>query len=263
MGELQSELQWMAHLNANGLGTPEPLASIDGSYCHEINGTIVDVLEWLEGETLTERLCSAHPDKLVATFCELGRSLAELHVICDKWAVPSGFTRPDWNVEGLVGEAPVWNRFWENPLLSPELRRELANARAAAGNTLSKIAPQLDHGLIHADVIPDNVLVAGDRIHLIDFDDGGYGFRLFDLATTLNKIPASANQGRYEAAFLDGYLAIGDMDLTWLPLFRALRCFTYIGWIMTRMDQPGSAARLEKFILAARPHLDCFEELTR
>ncbi|MEZ5791789.1 MAG: phosphotransferase [Nitratireductor sp.] len=50
MGELQSELQWMAHLNANGLGTPEPLASIDGSYCHEINGTIVDVLEWLEGK---------------------------------------------------------------------------------------------------------------------------------------------------------------------------------------------------------------------
>jgi Ser/Thr protein kinase RdoA (MazF antagonist) len=258
--ELRSELEWMAHLKINGLKTPEPLVSAESLFCHEIDGFVVNVFSWLDGETLTTKLRSADLCDLSSTYLALGSSMAKLHEISDSWDVPSNFRRPDWDVDGLLGEAPVWDRFWGNPSLNPDQRERLAQARTTAKNALSKIAPQLDYGLIHADIIPDNVLVAGSEVQFIDFDDGGYGFRLFDLATTLNKIPETNESAKYQAAFLKGYQAVRDIDLTYLQLFKALRSFTYIGWIMTRMDQTGSEIRLKKFVAAAEPHLILFKE---
>ena len=34
------------------------------------------------------------------------------------------------------------------------------------------------------DLVRENVMVDGDKLQLIDFDDGGFGFNLYDLATT-------------------------------------------------------------------------------
>ncbi|MGB0824165.1 MAG: phosphotransferase [Alphaproteobacteria bacterium] len=43
--------------------------------------------------------------------------------------------------------------------------------------------------LIHADLIPDNVMRGSDgSLHLIDFDDCCWGFREFDLATTISRL---------------------------------------------------------------------------
>ena len=258
--ELQSELEWMNWLKTNGLRTPEPVTSGNGSLCHKIDGIVVDVLSWLDGETLTRKMQSASADELDTIFLSLGRTMAELHNKSDEWDVPNGFQRPSWNLEGLVGEAPVWGRFWENPVLTPEQCEKLVDARAAARELLDTRAPQLDYGLIHADIIPDNVLVSGSETSLIDFDDGGFGFRLFDLATTLNKIPGGGKGVDCQSAFLKGYQSVRQIDLACLPLFSALRSFTYIGWIMTRLDQPDAKARLQKFLAAAELHFSVLKE---
>ena len=38
-----------------------------------------------------------------------------------------------------------------------------------------------------ADLIPDNVMIDENEITFLDFDDCGFGFRLFDIATILLK----------------------------------------------------------------------------
>ena len=44
-----------------------------------------------------------------------------------------------------------------------------------------------DLGLIHADMVHENILIDGSSLVIIDFDYCGFGYRLFDLATALTK----------------------------------------------------------------------------
>ena len=98
----------------------------------------------------------------------------------------------------------------------------------------------LDYGLVHADLVNENVLVNGPQVHFIDFDDSGFGYRLFDLATTLYKAVDEPDFPDLQAALLQGYATQRpQLDLTLLPLFITLRSLTYLGWIAARIDEPG------------------------
>ncbi len=44
-------------------------------------------------------------------------------------------------------------------------------------------ATSTNFGMIHADLDPANVLVQDGRVTLIDFDDAGYGWHLYELAS--------------------------------------------------------------------------------
>ena len=51
---------------------------------------------------------------------------------------------------------------------------------------LSKLAKSPGtYSMIHADFVAENVLVDEGRVRLIDFDDAGFGWHLFELATSL------------------------------------------------------------------------------
>jgi Ser/Thr protein kinase RdoA (MazF antagonist) len=109
--------------------------------------------------------------------------------------------------------------------------------------------------------VPDNVILQGDRAVLIDLDDCGWGWRLFDLATTLNRLDREQDSARLTAAFLQAYQDVRPIDLTHLTLFRALRAWTYLGWIVPRMTEAGGEARLARFTAAARHHANLLLEL--
>ena len=41
------------------------------------------------------------------------------------------------------------------------------------------------YSVIHADMHPGNIVVDGDRLTVIDFDDAGFGWHQYDIATAL------------------------------------------------------------------------------
>jgi Ser/Thr protein kinase RdoA (MazF antagonist) len=246
--ELDSELAWMAALEQQGVKVPRPVPAKDGSLCVAVGDTFVDVLTYLEGTPLMKDGRVAQDAGPSETAFRLGATLARLHDISDEWSLPSGFVRPAWDAEGLLGDKPLWGRFWENPALTRDQAELLTEVRSNAQRALSRLGPELDYGLIHADAVPENVLVDDDAVYLIDFDDGGYGFRLFDLATTVNRLERYAPDGAAGRRFLDGYLQARPIDLRPLPLFRLLRSLTYVGWAIARIDEPGAADRCTRFI---------------
>ncbi len=248
--ELLSELDWMAALEARGLSVPRPHPALDGALCQQINGQIVDVLGWLDGVPMAT-LGRLNPmiDGLAA-YRALGQAMANLHLKSDDWTPPSQFQRHAWNAEGLLGEAPLWGRFWENPRLTPGQAALMSRARDKAARMLAAL-PAPDYGLIHADLVQENVLIGPGGPHLIDFDDGGFGHRLFDMATVLNFILREPDPEPLQQAFTQGYLASRDIDLTALPLFQAIRAFTYVGWIVPRLSEPGAEARQTRFTALA------------
>lgn len=250
--ELLSELQWMDACGKGGIGVPTPIASLNNSHLQRVNGTQVSLLTWLDGEPMGktgEPLETSHRTELFRT---LGEQMARLHSISDQWTPPPDFQRVSWNRDGLLGNAPVWGRFWENPTLSIEDRNLFETIREAAKRDLARIENNLDCGLIHADLVRENVLVDGDTLNFIDFDDGGYGFRLFDVATTLLKNIGEDDFPALETAFIEGYVSLRQIDFAQLDLFLLLRSATYVGWIMPRMDEASADMRNARFIEQTR-----------
>ena len=250
--ELESELQWMAALDQAGLLVPRPVPSLRGRLLEEVGGHQVDLLTWLPGQTLGAALQEDPAPDFDDLFHALGRQMARLHGASDAWVPPAGFARARWDAEGLLGEAPVWGRFWDHPGLSAEDRRLFAHFRSAARRELQRLQDRLDFGLIHADLVRENVLLHGDRIGLLDFDDGGWGYRAFDLATTLLKFIGWPTYPVLRDALLRGYQDLRPLDLGTLDLFLALRATTYVGWVVPRLGEDGAQERSLRYVATAR-----------
>ncbi len=250
--ELRSELDWMAAVASGGLHVPTPVPSLSGAYLQEIDGVRADMLDWLSGRPMAVLFDTETPGFGAELFRRLGRAMADLHRISQDWDQPAGFVRCRWDREGLLGEAPIWGRFWQNPMLGEEDRRLFSAVREEAGRHLRDVEGDLDFGLIHADLVRENVLVDGSRLWLIDFDDGGFGFRLFDVATSLLKTIEAPDHVALRAALFGGYRERRALDTGDLDLFLLLRALTYVGWIIDRMDEPGAAERNARFVTRAR-----------
>lgn len=246
--ELVSELQWMAALAGGGLTVPVPVPASDGSLCVEAAGSLIDMVSWLDGDPMGRDGALADLADPRVAFYRLGGAMAQLHDVSDRWTPPEGFVRPHWDQDGLVGEAPLWGRFWDSVLLDEGQAALMRTARGLARERLRSIASSADYGLIHADLVPENVLVSGAALCMIDFDDGGFGFRLFDLATSANRADRADPSGGLRQALIDGYLSRRAIDLSELPLFQAVRAFTYAGWISERMNEPGARERAARLV---------------
>jgi Ser/Thr protein kinase RdoA (MazF antagonist) len=172
--------------------------------------------------------------------------------LSDAWTPPAGFTRPRWDADGLTGDAPLWGPFWDHPHLTADQRALFLAARDAARAHLARLdAP--DFGLIHADAITENLMWDGARLSLIDFDDGGWGYRDFDLATFLFRQLDAPDYPDLRAALMDGYAVRRRLDPATLDLFLTLRALTYPGWIVPRLHEPGGAERSARAIRQAEP----------
>jgi Ser/Thr protein kinase RdoA (MazF antagonist) len=246
--ELRSELQWMRALAADGFDVPELVPTHGGDLFQVVSHSgvpearQVDLFEWIEGRQLgtVEAGVEADAKTLVPTFRTIGVLAARLHNHSERWRPPPGFMRQAWDLEGLVGERPLWGRFWELAALSEAERALMIRARDRVRQELSTLERSArNYGLIHADFAPENLMVDGQRVRLIDFDDAGYGWHLFEIATTLYFHIGQPYFEAVERATIEGYQSERELtaaDATLLPLFYTARGFTYLGWVHTRRE---------------------------
>ncbi len=92
---------------------------------------------------------------------------------------------------------------------------------------------------LHGDFHPGNVLVLGDKLHIVDFDDTRSGPAAQDLWMFLSG--DRTEQIPQLAALLEGYQAFRQFDARELHLveaLRSLRIMHYAAWLARRWDDP-------------------------
>ncbi len=240
-GGIEAELAWCAELAAAGVPVAAPIRAVDGRFTAGLPGRVVSCVAWVEGEPLGAADAGLSGSAVLAQAGAVGGLIARLHNAIDAGAAPGG-RRPAWDAEGLLGETPRWGRFWEHPDLTPAEANLLLLARRRAFEALAEAR---DYGPIHADVIRGNVILGPAGLTLIDFDDSGPGWRLYDLASALVQSFGDPLMGAQAVALVAGYrgerpLAADQAAL--LPLFVALRAFASAGWVVSR-TAPGDARR--------------------
>ena len=251
---LRSELAWMRALAASGIEVPQVVPSRSGNAfeyieCDGVPGPRqVDVFEWIEGAQLgaVEQGLADDPRWVERTYAIVGELAARMHNQSCAWRAPAAFQRHSWCEEGLAGETPLWGRFWELATLQPGQRALFEQLRARLKQDLVHFGKTTDRfGLIHADLVPENILIDGDRLRIIDFDDAGFGWHMFEIATSLYFIRRDRLYETARDALVTGYRrhrALPDEHLRLLPMFLAARGTTYLGWVHTRK---GEATALE------------------
>jgi Ser/Thr protein kinase RdoA (MazF antagonist) len=245
---LRSELQWMEALESAGITVPQIIRARDLRHLIEVSHADigerhVDMLAWLPGTTAGTSEAGVQADTDIDfLFTEAGALAARIHVHSTEWQQPDEFVRHAWDEEGLIGANPFWGRFWELQQLSDEQRDLLQQARRAARKDLRQYGRHLGNfGMIHADLVPENLLIEGPRLRLIDFDDAGFGWHMFELATALYFCVEDPRYEHIKAALLEGYHRVKPLteaDRKTLALFLMLRGTTYLGWIHTRQGTP-------------------------
>ena len=245
---LRSELTWMEALRADGVDAPAVIPTASGApfATVRVEGVPeprqVDMLTWMAGVplgTIEDGL-----DPVIAdvrnTFRGVGRLAARLHNHAEAWPLPAGFVRHAWDRDGLIGPDPLWGRFWQADGLSAGQRRLIERARARARDDLTAHGqPPRRYGLIHADFNLDNLLLDGDRVVLLDFDDAGFGWHLFDLATVWTMFLGAGHVEAMRFGVIEGYRRerdLPDEQLARMPLFELVRAFSYLGWVHSRGD---------------------------
>ncbi len=247
LAELESEPIWTAALNAAGIGAPMAVPTQAGDHYAVVGvpGTDqtrhVGLVPWFEGVPLTEMI-EAAPDDASRDlhFERLGCLMAKMHDQASAWQPPPHFQRHALDADGFMGESPWWGRFWEIPGLSPEQRGTLTEARARIHAQLSAYGTKRSTwSLIHADLRSANVLVRDESVHVIDFDDAGFGWHQYDMAVVLFDYVTSEHYERIRDALLAGYRSrreIGEEDLALLPMFVVVRMLASLGWLNDRPE---------------------------
>lgn len=246
---LASELHWMNELRRIGsIEVPPILPAANGKLSARVahygvpEPRQVSVLGWLTGAPVgtSEAGLELSDEASVALYFDAGVLAATLHKQSTAMDIPDGFTRHSWDEHGLVGDEPLWGRFWQTDGLSEVQCGLLQTARAAALSDLGALGKGDDvYGLIHADFVPENLLTECGRLKLIDFDDAGYGWHMFELATALYFTLEDPRHHDIASALFAGYRSVRTLtehDERLLPLFLFVRGTTYVGWVQSRPE---------------------------
>jgi len=245
---LLSELQWMQALNASGVKTSPVIPTIDGRMFTHVEGAGVqsvrqcDLLGWVDGEPLgtieTGSITSAETTQ--QNYFKTGVMAARLHNHAQEWVAPQGFWRHSWDANGLIGDEPLWGQFWQYKELTSEQRSIVLQVRIKLRKDLTVFGKDKDrYGLTHADFLPENLLIDGGCLRVIDFDDCGYGWHMMDLATALFFLLEDPNFDVAFEGFVAGYRSVRelpDAHLKMLPAFFIARGLVYLSWCHTRSE---------------------------
>jgi Ser/Thr protein kinase RdoA (MazF antagonist) len=255
--EIRSELAWTAALRTDSVHTAitrpaangDTLAIVGAPGLHEPR--TVTVLGWINGIPLAE-------DDSSDAYRLVGRTSALIQCHGRSWVPPSWFTRPVWDLDGLVGARSLWGDYADLASLGDGRRRLMDRAAAFVRQRLEEFGRGPDRfGLAHADLMPDNVLVENGAPYVIDFDDCGYGWYLYDLATLLAIRTGDPEATRVRDAWVEGYRSVAplpDEHLEMLDVLVMARLLLGLGWMHTRRETPLAQALTETVIEMA-----CFQ----
>ena len=242
---LMSEIQWMENLRAHNFPVAEVIPTASGSYFTTIRAPSgiryqCDLQRWVDGSPLgyAESGRILTPEDAGNTYRILGKLAGELHVLSNGPARPARFARHAWDAEGCIGDKALWGRFGDLESLSIDERSTLENAAGIARHSLESFGMASDrYGLIHSDLVPDNVIQSGSELTVIDFDDSGYGWYMWELATAVFWLRDSPIYEVALKSFVDGYRearSLTEDELAMLPTFMLVRGLVYLGWFQTR-----------------------------
>jgi Ser/Thr protein kinase RdoA (MazF antagonist) len=235
-----TELAWMRALReGGGVETPRSLQARDGELIHSVT---TDALREERFVVMFEFVSGSEPeeDALLEPFADLGTIAARMHRHARGWARPAYFERLDWSFDGALGKRPNWGDWREGPGLDRERKVLFQRAVDTVESRLARFGrDESRFGLTHADLRLANLLIHNGSIRVIDFDDSGLSWFLYDLATAVTFMEDREDLDELIGAWLAGYrreAPLSEEEEREIPTFLVLRRLTVLAWLGSHSD---------------------------
>ena len=229
-----SELAWLQALRRDRAATtPVPIAGRNGELIQSIA---------LQGKPLRHAVLfgwetGAEPSEaeLLGPFEVLGAATARMHLHARQWKRPADFERLTWDFDGAFGSVQHWGSWRDGMGLDAEktkLFQRTVDLIEKRLKTFGKGAER--YGLIHCDMRLANLLIDGNETKVIDFDDCGFSWYLYDCATALSFIEHRRDVPELIDAWVKGYRKIAPLSTTdehEIPTFVMYRRLLLVAWI--------------------------------
>lgn len=231
---IESELDWLTDLGAHtAIATPAVIPTEDGERV-----VTVDIDGEPRHAVLFERLDGAAPDETALRaddFETLGALTARMHRHARGWSRPTGFTRFAWDWHHSLGPAARWGRWQDGIAVGPQEEAVLARAADLVHDRLASYGDAPERfGLVHADLRLANLLVDGDRVNVIDFDDCGFSWFMYDFGAAVSFLEHDPRLPQWQDAWLRGYRQeepVAPEDEEMLATFVMLRRLLLVAWM--------------------------------
>lgn len=259
-----SELDWLMALHRDTrLPIPEPLAGRDGEILQHFftpsgqshHGVLFRYIEGAE---------PSPESNLVELFGVLGDYAAQMHLHVIDWTPPAGFERQVWNAASILDADGLWGDWRTAPGVDDAIEPVLDTLCDALRRRLAEYGTGPDrYGLIHADMRLGNLLVDGDKVSLIDFDDCGFCWFGYDFAAAISFHETHRAIPALKEAWIEGYRAIrplDEQDIAMLDALVMLRRMALLAWIGSHAETHLAQSHMNGF---ARGTADLAERFLR
>lgn len=233
---IRSELAWMrAVAEETEVSVPPVVTGRDGGLDQEVTDPwgaswAVMLMGRVPGEVLAGR---ADPGPY---YQQIGAIAARLHAHARQWRRPREFERFTWEADDLVGPRARWG-YWRRADLTPAGERLLEQLQASARADLARHASRdRSWGLIHADLHAGNLMADGSALTVIDFDDSGFGYYMFDFAASVDLVEHRSGAPAKALDWMRGYESVSPLseaDKVAACALSALRRIASLGWLAT------------------------------
>lgn len=231
---VQSEIAWMQALaDVDGVNVSRVIPLSSGFNVAEIkdeSGTAWTCVctAFVEGAVLEDL---PDPSSFYRT---IGRWAALFHRQARTWRPPEGFQRFTWDIPDMIGDHPRWGR-WEDIAMPAEDFATCKRAEAAACAVIAEIPRDAQHwGLIHADLRPSNAILSRDgTLTVLDFDDCGYSYYLYDYAAALSFVehePYAPTMAKEWVAGYEEVTPLSSRDRACASALSMIRRLQMLGW---------------------------------
>lgn len=249
---IECELEWIKALGKDGgVTTPGFHVGRNGDPIQEGHVAGMDGARHM---VLFHFVKGTAPDEsadLSPGFRDLGRIAARCHDHVRTWNKPIPFNRLTWDIEAVFGPRPTWGDWRDAPNLTPEISRILERVEATVRTRLAAFgkAPAR-YNLIHADMRLANLLIDGATVRLIDFDDCGFGWFLYDFAAAISFMEDDPRVPDLKEAWLDGYRSLRTIsaeEVAEMDTLIMLRRMALLAWIGSHLEAPEPQALAPDF----------------
>ena len=232
---IESELAWLTALRRDTtLAIPEPIAGIDGALLQHFatpdgDPRMAVLFHHIAGQEPTP---DSNSGDLFAT---LGTYAATMHLHAIGWERPAGFERQVWQAATILDSDGPWGDWRLAPGVNAANRPLLDRLDSTLWLRLAEYGTAPDrYGLIHADMRLGNLLVDGERVTLIDFDDCGFCWFAYDFAAAISFHETNPAIPALKAAWLEGYQGVrrlSQADIAAIDSMVMLRRMALLAWI--------------------------------
>ena len=176
----------------------------------------------------------------------MGELAAKTHIHSISWPKPKNFERLIWDFSSVFGQNPTWGNWRDGPDITENQMKILEVAQRKIKSRLEDFGMGKERfGLIHADMRLANLLIDENGTRLIDFDDCGMGWFLYDFAAAVSFFEDDPRIPDLKKSWVRGYRKVRELsqyDEFEIDTFIMLRRFALLAWIGSHIEAPEAQA---------------------